>query len=214
MKINIYIIFAFFTMLSKSVCAQLNPMASVYYQNQAQANPALVGTEKGFVLSGALKAQWTAIDNAPMMQYLMANYGTNNERVGLGLNLYNESAGVFRRTSVKASYAYHIPLNDQNNFLDFGLAMGLMDEYIDLNKVRGDIDDISLARFNQRKTYLDGDFGFALRTEKLTVQGAINNLKRYLKRDVIRNVADRSLFMAAVSYNFINDDESLFSGGR
>lgn len=145
-------------------------MGSMYYLNPYLASPALAGTEKGWELNGAYKAQWTAIEHAPAMQAITATYGSESKKVGFGINLYKEGAGVILRSSAKATYAYHLPLNTEESFLDFGLSAGVMDEWIDFNRVRGDLTDPSLYNFNQRKVYFDGDFGVAFRNKNWTVQ--------------------------------------------
>lgn len=190
---------------------QLNPMGSMYYLNPYLANPAMAGIEKGWELNGAYKAQWTAIENAPAMQAITATYGSENKKVGFGINLYNEGAGVIRRTSGKLTYAFHLPLNSEDNFIDFGLSAGITDEWVDFNKVRGDITDPSLYNFNQRKVYFDGDFGVAYRKRNLTVQGVMPNLKLLFDRDLKRQVADRYFYMVSVGYKFINDENSALS---
>jgi type IX secretion system PorP/SprF family membrane protein len=198
-------------MLCNKAFSQLNPLGSMYYQNQYLGNAAVAGLEKGWELNGAIKGQWTAIEGAPIMQAVTATYGTKNRKIGLGFNFYNESAGVIRRTSFKGSYAYHLMLNQQNTFIDFGLSAGVMDEWIDFNKVKGDLSDQSLYNFNQRKLYFDGDFGVAFRKESLTIQGSLPNLKRLLLRDFQRTVADRSLFMTSISYKINNEGGALNS---
>ncbi|WP_293788214.1 PorP/SprF family type IX secretion system membrane protein [uncultured Pedobacter sp.] len=188
--------------------AQLNPMGTQYFLNQYLANPALAGTEPGYEAFGALKGQWSAIEGAPVMQAVTLTRGSENKKVGLGLYFYNESAGVIKRTSLKASYAYHLPINQGTSMIDFGLSAGYMNEWIDFNRVKGDNTDGSLANFNQRKMYFDGDFGIAYRNNRLTIQGTLPNLKRLMDRDIIRAVADRSLYMAAISYKLFFDDKN------
>lgn len=193
------IIFLIIMCLSLKLQAQLNPLGAQYFQNQYLANPALAGLETGYEISAALKAQWSAIDGAPLMQGVTLERGSANRKVGFGLNFYNESAGVINRTSLKATYAYHLPLDGEKN-IDFGLSAGYMDEWIDFNKVKGDVTDNSLINFNSRKLYFDADFGFAFRVKGLTLQGTVPNLRRILDRDIIQTVVDRSMFMAALSY--------------
>jgi type IX secretion system PorP/SprF family membrane protein len=188
--------------ISTATYAQLNPMGSLYFQNPYQANPALAGIEKGWEVNVASKIQWTAIEAAPTMQSATATFGTNGQKIGFGLNVYNENAGVFLRTAVKGTYAYHIPLNDDCSFLDFGLSAGVTSEWIDYEKVIGDLNDPTLKLFNGRKSYVDGDFGIAYRNQRLTAEVSIPNLKRFLNRDIIRNTIDRSLYMAALGYRF------------
>ena len=185
--------------------AQLNPMGSIYYQNQFLANPAMAGLETGLNLNAAFKTQWAGVDGAPKIQYLTGDYGLANNKVGLGILFYNEGAGAINRTRATLTYAYHLPLNGGANFLDFGLSAGLMNEWIDFGKAKGDLDDDVLNSFNNRRLYLDGDFGVAYRSDKLTLQAALPNLKRFFKRDVLRNVVDRSIYFIAAGYKFTTD---------
>nr|WP_199159038.1 PorP/SprF family type IX secretion system membrane protein [Pedobacter sp. ASV2] len=202
------------TILSTSISAyaQLNPMGSMYFQNEYLMNSAMAGNERGWSYAGALKAQWTAVDGAPIMQSITADYGGAKRRVGLGFAFYNERAGVFKRTSMKLTYAYHISIgNSELNFIDLGLSGGVMNETVDLSKVKGDLEDVSLYDFNNRPINFDGDFGIAFRLNKLTVQGNLPNLKRYLKRDLLRTVVDRTLFFSALGYKISLKDGGLSS---
>lgn len=203
MKTLKYIIAAVFV-VTADAHAQLNPMGSSYFQNQYLVNPAMAGVRQGWETGGSYKAQWTAIDGSPSMQALTLAYGTPDHKVGFGLNLYNESAGVIRRIGLKATYAYHLPLNDHFSYIDFGLSGGFMDEWIDFSKVVAELDDHSLQQFNERKLYIDGDFGMIFRNQQLTVQGSLPNLKRFLNRDIRRNITDYSLYMGALSYQFFD----------
>lgn len=207
---NTFILLAL-VLFSKVCYSQLNPMGSVYYHNQYLANPAMAGVEPGWELNGGIKSQWSAIDGAPLMEAITLTHGSQSKKVGLGFNFFSDKAGVIQRTSAKASYAYHLPLNGESSYLDFGLSAGILDEWIDFNRVRGDLSDQSLYNFNQRKVYFDSDFGVAYRNEHLTIQGSVPNLKRFFKRDATREVADRALFMGSVSYLFETDGSALNS---
>lgn len=193
-------------LLSKMGYSQLNPMGSIYYHNQYIANPAMAGTTKGWELNAAIKAQWTVIDDGITMQTVSATYGSANKKTGFGLLLYNDKAGVVQRTSVKATYAYHLPISSESTFLDFGLSGGVMDESIKISDVKGDLTDVGLGNFNDRKLYLDIDFGLSLRAKHLTIQAALPNLKRYFDKDDQRNLVDRATMMTAIAYkiNFKN----------
>lgn len=205
------IIIALLLFIVKVGYSQLNPMGSIYYHNQYVANPAMAGMVQGWELNAAFKAQWTVIENGISMQTVSATHGSNNNKVGFGLLLYNDKAGVVQRTSVKATYAYHLPLNKETSFIDFGLSGGIMDENINMSEVIGDLTDVQLGNFNDRKLYLDVDFGLAFRTKGLTIQGTLPNLKRYLGKDVLRNVVDQSLSIASISYKFTPKDGGLNS---
>ncbi|SOD17980.1 type IX secretion system membrane protein, PorP/SprF family [Pedobacter xixiisoli] len=195
--------------IGKTAHSQLNPMGSIYYQNQYLANPAMAGVKSNWELNAAYKSQWSAIDGAPNMQMLSATYGSESKKAGFGLLFFNDKAGVVKTMSIKATYAYHLTLNGNNSFIDFGLSAGMLDEWVNRGEVVGDISDVSLSNFNDRKLSLDADFGLAFRNKGLTLQGTLPNLRRYLKKEIERNLVDRSLYMAALSYKFANEDRSL-----
>ena len=196
---------------AKTAECQLNPMVSMFYQNEFLGNPAMAGLEPGYRLSGALKAQWTAITGAPIMQSATLDYGSNNRRIGLGLSLYNESAGLINKKRLYTSFAYHLKLTKVNVSVDFGLSGGYTDESLVVNKVIGDLSDELIGDFNQRKPYFDGDFGIAIHAKKLTLQGAVTDLKRLFNRDIERIIIDRSRYFMALSYKFTNDDKVIQS---
>lgn len=197
--------------IGNKALAQLNPLGSAYYQNQYLMNPAMAGIEKGWELNGAYKAQWTSIDGAPSMQSLTATFGSEGGKAAFGMFLLNDKAGSVKTLNIKGTFAYHLTLNNQQTKIDFGLSGGVMDEFINRSEVIGDLTDVAIGNFNDRKLYFDADFGVALRTKNLTLQAALPNMKRFLKRDVERNLVDRSLYMAALSYKFLNQETKLTS---
>ena len=207
-KQTIFYLFGLLLLMITPAFGQLNPLGSIYYQNQFLANPAMAGLESGLNLNAALKTQWVGVEGAPKIQYLTADYGLQNNKVGLGILFYNESAGVINRTRATVTYAYHLPLSGETSFLDFGLSAGIMNEWVDFGKAKGDLTDDVLNSFNDRKLYLDGDFGVAYRKDRLTIQGSLPNLKRFFKRDELRNIVDRSIYFLAAGYK-INTDKAI-----
>src|SRR5690606_37511797 len=111
MKTYLFICVTFFTLvlITSTAKAQLYPLGSLYYQNEYIGNPAMAGVEEGLKLNGIIRKQWTNIPGSPLYQSLTATYH-HKERVGLGMNFYNESAGLLKRTRLTATYAYHLPL--------------------------------------------------------------------------------------------------------
>ena len=181
--------------------AQLNPLSGIYFQNQYLGNAAMAGREKGLKLNMGVRQQWSSIPGAPKTQSFTADYGTA-KKVGLGLNVHNDEAGLIKRTRVMGTYSYHLPLNDESQKLRFGLSLGFMDERVMNEQINGDQNDISVGRFNQRETYIDGDFGTAYTSEHLTLQAAIPNMKSLFQNDDAKVPVDRATFFAAASYRF------------
>ncbi|MNX58042.1 hypothetical protein D3C86_888710 [compost metagenome] len=182
---------------TSTVKAQLNPLSAQYFTNQYLINPALAGASQGLKLNGAYRKLWSNVPGSPLTQNLTADYGFN--KVGLGLTVNNESAGLQRQTRVVGSYAYHLPLNDAGQQLHFGVSLGFMSQRLENADIYGNPADPTVGQYNDRKTYLDGDFGVAYTSDKLNVQAAIPNLKSVLKKDVIK-LADVATFYSAVSY--------------
>ena len=179
--------------------AQLNPLGSQYYNNQYLINPAFAGTGQGLKLNAAYRKLWSGIPGSPLTQNITADYGFG--KVGIGLNVNNESAGLLKQTRAVASYAYHLPLDSGRNHLSFGLSLGMMSQRVEESDINGNPNDITVGEYNGQRTYLDGDFGAAFVSGGLTIQAAIPNLKSFFRKDVVK-LADMVTFFSAVSYSF------------
>ncbi|HEY0896332.1 MAG TPA: type IX secretion system membrane protein PorP/SprF, partial [Sphingobacteriaceae bacterium] len=99
------------------------------------------------------------------------------------------------------SYAYHLPLNTDGQALHFGVSVGFASERVMNENLNGDQGDQSVGRFNQRETFVDGDFGAAYTDSRLSIQAALPNLKSFFGTDENKAV-DRSVFYSAVSYKW------------
>ena len=161
--------------------AQLNPLSSMYFLNQYQANPAYAGLNDGLNVNVNYRKQWSNIPGAPSTQVVTADYKMN--KVGLGVNFFNEKAGSLQRTKAVATYAYHLPLNGENQKLNFGASVGIMKEQVDYSGVNGDISDPNITQFNNKGSLFDGDFGVAYTSNKLSVEAAIPNIRSFIKQE-------------------------------
>ncbi|MBB2148915.1 PorP/SprF family type IX secretion system membrane protein [Pedobacter gandavensis] len=186
-----------FVAMGSSVKAQLNPLSAQYFTNQYLINPAFAGADQGLKINGAYRKLWSNVPGSPLTQNLTADYGFS--KVGIGLTVNNESAGLQKQTRVVGSYAYHLQLNDNNHQLHFGVSMGIMSQRLENSDLYGNPNDPGVGQYNDRKNYLDGDFGIAYTSDKLNIQAAIPNLKSVLKKDVIK-LADVATFYSALSY--------------
>jgi len=123
--------------------AQLNPMGTQYYQNQYLGNPAVAGLEAGLNLNLGYREQWSSVPGAPVAQTLTADYGFT-EKLGGGLNIYNDKAGLYSRTRLLAGFAYHLPLGEESH-LSFGLSLGFMSERVSEEQIKGDASDDEIS---------------------------------------------------------------------
>ncbi len=198
-KINIIAaLIAGFGMLSVTTAkAQLNPFGSQYYQNQYLFNPAMAAINAGLNVNAAYSRQALSGDAVQNMQALSLEYQAKN--VGLGFSAYNQNSGLFRTTRAVVTYAYHIPLGGNDQKLSFGLSGGLVNQHLEISNVVGTPNDPTLAHYNDKPTYFDGDFGVAYTSDNLTLQAALPDLKS-LKDE--NSTAEREVFFTSASYKF------------
>lgn len=193
MKTKVFILIVLVGALK--VKAQNSPLLNQYFNNTYLANPAMAGLNEGAEVNLAFRSQWNNIPGAPVVQNLTAAYGW--DRVGLGLNMNLDKAGLQRQTRIVASYAYRLPLNE-NAKLHFGLSAGFINQWIDMQDLIGNPDDGQVGVYNTNHiTYFDGDFGIGLTAQRFNADLAMVNLKNYLKRDNFKLVNTPVLYLSA-----------------
>ncbi|OCX52978.1 hypothetical protein BEL04_01225 [Mucilaginibacter sp. PPCGB 2223] len=178
-----------------TVKAQLNPLASQYFSNQYLFNPAMAGLNSGLNINLDYRKQAIGVEGSPSTQSGTAEYQMN--KVGLGLNLYNDFSGLIRTSRAVVTYAYHLPIGANNQKLNFGLSAGVLNQHVQTNNIVGDASDQTVANFNNKQNYVDGDFGISYTSDHLTIQGVLPNLKSTFKDN---NTIDKSLYFASASY--------------
>jgi len=190
-------------LLGAAVCAtsvvkaQLNPLASQYYQNQYLFNPAMAGINEGFNVNLAYSKEGMSVDGQQSMQAISVDYQA--KKVGLGLSVVNDFSGLFRTTRAVVTYAYHVPVGPDNQKLSFGLSGGMVNQHLEISNVVGDQSDLTIARYNDKPNYVDGDFGAVYTSNTLTLQAALPNLRTLYKDN---NTAEREVFFTSASYKF------------
>jgi type IX secretion system PorP/SprF family membrane protein len=197
--------------ISLACKAQLNPFQSIYYQNQYIYNPSMAGLDRAFGVNFNYRQQWSGFPGMPTTGSLTADYQPA-DRVGVGVNITDDQAGLIRQTRVMGTYAYHLPLSDHNQKLNFGLSLGVDDSRLNYSAIVGDQTDAQIAQYNQLKPYVDGDLGIAYTSDNLYIGGAVPNLRTVLFKSAdYRFDADRMLFILAASYKIpLQQDDRTF----
>ncbi|WP_131536968.1 PorP/SprF family type IX secretion system membrane protein [Pedobacter nototheniae] len=197
---RVSVLFATTILLFNTAKAQILPLNGQYFQNRYLVNPSMAGITEGFNINGSFRKQWSNIPGAPITQSITLDQQLN--KVGWGVNIYNEKAGGIQRTKAVGTFAYHLPLNNEDQQLNFGVSFGASQDKLDLSSIRNsDINDPSIARFNDRGYYLDGDFGVSYTSNGLNIEGAVPNMRSVFRKDDL-NYADKPVFYSAVSYKF------------
>jgi len=194
--------------------AQLTNIQSIYFQNQYLANPAMAGIEKQLNLNMDYHQQWIGVPGSPTLATFTADFNSGN-KVGLGLNVYNDNAGLMNRTRIMGTYAYHIPLNDKGAKLSLGLSIGFSDAHINESNIVGDQGDLAVSQFNSQGIYADGDLGVAYTSPKFNAQFSLPNLKRaFFQKQADAVDVEASTFYAAMGYKVqltYDNNYSIFS---
>ncbi|WP_316804387.1 type IX secretion system membrane protein PorP/SprF [Pedobacter nototheniae] len=197
---RVTVLFATTIFLFNTAKAQILPLNGQYFQNRYLVNPSMAGISEGFNINGSFRKQWSNIPGAPITQSITLDQQLN--KVGWGVNIYNEKAGGIQRTKAVGTFAYHLPLNNEDQQLNFGVSFGASQDKLDLSSIRNsDLNDPSIARFNDRGYYLDGDFGISYTSNGLSIEGAVPNMRSVFRKDDL-NYADKPVFYSAVSYKF------------
>jgi type IX secretion system PorP/SprF family membrane protein len=117
----IFILFFF----SAKTDAQQAPMYAQYMFNMMNINPAYAGSRGTTSITGLYRNQWVDIRNAPRTTTLSLDMPVNQERIGLGFQLYDDKLGVERTTGFNFSYAFRIRMSNAGT-LSLGLQGGIL----------------------------------------------------------------------------------------
>ncbi|WP_266364388.1 PorP/SprF family type IX secretion system membrane protein [Tellurirhabdus rosea] len=104
----------------RGVQAQQDKMFSQYMFNMLALNPAYAGSRDVLSMTGLYRNQWGGIEGAPQTATFTIDAPVNRERVGLGLQVYNDRLGEWNETGAFASYAFRIKVGERST-----LALGL-----------------------------------------------------------------------------------------
>jgi type IX secretion system PorP/SprF family membrane protein len=192
--------------------AQLTPFQSMYYQNRYLSNPAMAGVDKYLNLELDYRRQWSEFPGMPRTGSFTLDFQPT-DKVGLGFNITDGQAGLLRSTRFVGTYAYHLPLGDQNERLNFGLSLGLNDSRVNTALINGDASDQEIALYNQTKPYVDGDLGIAYTSNNFYIGGALPNMRSTIFKSTDNHFdADMLLFIAMTSYKIpLQSDDRAFT---
>jgi type IX secretion system PorP/SprF family membrane protein len=118
------ILLYFFLLISLKSFAQPQTNFTAFPYAIMLYNPAYAGSEDHLNVSCLHKSQWLNQPGHPVFQGLSAHAPVNYERIGLGLNVLHESAGIVTSFYLNGNFSYKI--NFHKGRLAFGMRMGLL----------------------------------------------------------------------------------------
>ncbi|MBD2699173.1 type IX secretion system membrane protein PorP/SprF [Spirosoma sp. BT702] len=128
---------------SSQVRAQQDKMFSQYMFNMLALNPAYAGSRDVLSMSALYRNQWTGVQGAPQTATFTMDMPLNQERIGVGLQLYGDKAGVIQEAGAFASYAFRMKVGAKST-LGLGLQAGASSYQANLADVRTAPDGSSL----------------------------------------------------------------------
>ena len=113
----------FLILVSLQCAAQQDPIFTQYMYNGQVLNPAYAGIWEKAGFTALVREQWAGINRAPLTESISIHSPLNNESVGVGLNIINETYAREKRLSILADYAYEVNLTPWRR-LRFGVKFG------------------------------------------------------------------------------------------
>lgn len=194
--------------------AQLVTFGSGYFQDPYILNPAMSGQEAKTARIGAgYLRQNSGVDNSPVSENLTADYGFS-DRVGAGLNISTDKAGLLTTTRIMGTYSYHIRWGvDNAQALHFGLSAGGEQRRLDFSDVNGNIADPTLYNYNDRHMQFQADAGAAYTDKHFDLQASFPNLVSFVRRNQPNEgyLAGSMTFYASAGYTWFpsGDDDGV-----
>lgn len=125
MRVKIYLsVFLFiFAVPFIAKSQRLFPVYSQYMLNGLALNPAYAGSRDAFNIILSHRTQWVGMDGVPVTSTLSAHAPMKNDRVALGLFVFNETIDVRNNVGIYRNYAFRLKLSKGR--LSFGLKGGV-----------------------------------------------------------------------------------------
>lgn len=108
--------------------AQTDAQIAQYYEAPSLYNPSAIGMTDFVRIRGGARLQWVGIDNAPQSFMGVADmpFKLGKHRLGVGVNVGQESIGLYKSLNIGAQLAYS--LNKLGGRWSFGLQFGFYDQ--------------------------------------------------------------------------------------
>ncbi len=192
-----FIALALFLLVAFGSLAQQIPLKSLYLYNRLSYNPAEAGTRDYIPVYLSARRQWIGIEDAPEIQDVSL-HAPIGSKLGVGIQLYNETTGVTDRTGGNLAFSYRIKTSQKGN-LSFGLSAMFTQYSFDREKiVTQNPNDQALINNNLSYFIPDASFGLNYYGEKFRLGLSAVNLietQKDLSSIAVGNTLDRVLYL-------------------
>jgi|GWRWMinimDraft_5_1066013.scaffolds.fasta_scaffold08549_1 type IX secretion system PorP/SprF family membrane protein len=148
------------------VSAQQEVMYSQYMFNTLALNPAYAGSRDVLSLTALGRYQWAGVPGAPNTYSFTLDMPIKNEKMGLGLVLYNDAIGVANNTGLNLAYAYRFKLGAKTT-MSLGLQPTITNVSLALSKVTNLVAlNDPIFELDQNKFVFNSGLGMFLSNDK------------------------------------------------
>ncbi|MCL2412975.1 MAG: PorP/SprF family type IX secretion system membrane protein, partial [Bacteroidales bacterium] len=184
------------------IFAQDDALFTQFYANRLYFNPAATGFSDKFLASLTYRSQWAgdrslSRHERPSYMLFSAAQFFADQRSGVGLTVYNARQHVQNNLLIKASYAYHLQV-DEEAWLAMGVNVGLLSRGIRNGQTAGG--DL----INATNTMSDLGFGVEFYTPEITVGLSVQHIPAIIGS---REERQHTHFYFYASYRYAIDDE-------
>ena len=162
--------------------AQQRAVYSNFLLNDFYYNPAVAGSKEINQANITYRNQWVGFDGAPSL--ILGNFNgslKNQGKIGYGVSLISETAGITQNTGVYLNYAHHFILSDKLK-LGLGIQPGFMQYRVKLYDAQlADQGDEVLTGSVYSASAVDVSSGFHLYSKKFFLMGSMHHM---LSRDI------------------------------
>ena len=202
-------------LLSSMLYGQQVPMYTQYYINPFIYNPGFTGTDEkinGFLIQ---RSQWSNIPGSPVTSAFSIDAPVKQEKIGIGINGFNDVTGITSRFGANVSVSYKINFSENAKLL-LGASSGILDNRIGFSKVVvKDVNEQSISTQSERKTTMDATLGTAFVWKKMELGFAVpqvmGNSMQYVQANDSRTFYLLSRhYLASAKYTFdINKEKNI-----
>lgn len=162
---------------ASSSYAQQRAVYSNFLLNDYYYNPAIAGSREMQVANITYRNQWVGFDGAPTM--ILGNfYGSvkNQGKMGYGVSVVSQKAGITQNTGIYLNYAQHFKLSEKLK-LGLGIQPGYMQYRVKLYDAQlADQGDEVLTGSIYAANALDFSAGFHLYSDRFFLMGSMHHL--------------------------------------
>ncbi len=159
-----------------SLQAQQTSNFTQTFVNPYLLSPAYAGNTADLKAFAHYRNQLVGFKGAPESMLISMDKGLPHERMGLGLQLYNDKMNIIKRFGANLSYSYLVPISALQN-VRLGLSAGYVNTGVDLNSVvASSADEIQSFTRLRPSAKFTSDFGFTYTRKQLQTGISITNI--------------------------------------